>query len=52
MELYSIAYPRGTLEDAARAGLQAGFRTYWYATDNPRERVVHRFKLVSKMYDD
>ena len=30
----------------------AGFRTYRYATDNPRQRVVDRFKLVRKMYDD
>ena len=36
----------------AAACLQAGFRTYRYATDNPRERVVDRFKLVSEMYDD
>lgn len=54
VELYSTAYPArgGTLEDAARACLQAGFRTYRYANDNPRERVMDRFKLVSKMYDD
>ena len=29
-----------------------GFRTYRYATDNPREREVDRFKLVRKMYED
>ena len=55
VELYSTVFPTprgGTLEDAARACLQAGFRTYRYATDNPRERVVDRFKLVRKMYDD
>lgn len=54
IELYSTAYPfrGGTLEEAARACVQAGFRTYRYATDNPRERVVDRFKLVGKMYDD
>ena len=55
VELYSTVYPTprgGTLEDAARACVAAGFRTYRYATDNPRERVVDRFKLVRKMYDD
>jgi galactonate dehydratase len=55
VELYSTVYPTprgGTLEDAARACVGAGFRTYRYATDNPRERVVDRFKLVRKMYDD
>jgi galactonate dehydratase len=55
VELYSTVYPAprgGTLEDAARACIGAGFRTYRYATDNPRERVVDRFKLVRKMYDD
>jgi len=54
VELYSTAFPArgGTLEDAARACLDAGFRTYRYATDNPRERQVDRFKLVRKMYDD
>ena len=49
LECYSTAFPRprsgGTLEDAARACIDAGFRTYRYATDNPRERVVDRFKL-------
>src|SRR5262245_43301892 len=55
VELYSTTFPGprgGTLEDAARACINAGFRTYRYATDNPRERVVDRFKLVQKMYDD
>ena len=54
VELYSTAYPfrGGTLEDAAKACVGAGFRTYRYATDNPRERVVDRFKLVEKMYND
>src|SRR3954469_25717084 len=55
VELYSTAFPNpggGTLEDAARACMDAGFRTYRYATDNPRVRVVDRFKLVRKMYDD
>jgi galactonate dehydratase len=35
-ELYSTAYPfrGGTLEDAAKACVGAGFRTYRYATDN------------------
>ena len=36
----------------AKACRDAGFRTYRYATDNPRERVVDRFQLVRKMYDD
>ena len=54
VELYSTAFPSrgGTLEDAARACLAAGFRTYRYSTDNPRQRDVDRFKLVGKMYDD
>ena len=55
VELYSTVFPAprgGTLEDAARACRDAGFRTYRYATDNPRERVVDRFQLVRKMYDD
>ena len=55
IELYSTVFPRpqgGTLEDAARACRDAGFRIYRYATDNPRQRVVDRFKLVRKMYDD
>ena len=55
VELYSTAFPGprgGTLQDAARACLDAGFRTYRYATDNPRERQVDRFKLVQKMYED
>ena len=55
IELYATAFPAplgGTLEDAARACMQAGFRTYRYATDNPRNREVDRFALVQKMYDD
>lgn len=54
VELYSTAFPSrgGTLEDAAKACRDAGFRTYRYATDNPRERVVDRFQLVRKMYQD
>ncbi len=55
LELYSTVFPNppgGTLEDAARACMDAGFRTYRHATDNPRQRVVDRFKLVRKMYDD
>ncbi|MBY0505962.1 MAG: mandelate racemase/muconate lactonizing enzyme family protein [Bryobacteraceae bacterium] len=55
LELYSTVFPTpagGTLEDAARACRDAGFRAYRYATDNPRQRVVDRFKLVRKMYDD
>lgn len=55
VELYSTAFPNprgGTLEDAARACLDAGFRTYRYATDNPRQRVVDRFRLVRKMSED
>ena len=55
VELYSTVFPTprgGTLEDAARACMDAGFRTYRHATDNPRERQVDRFKLVRKMYDD
>jgi galactonate dehydratase len=55
VECYATAYPGprgGTLEDAARACMDAGFRTYRYATDNPRQREVDRFKLVQKMYQD
>lgn len=55
VELYSTVFPSppgGTLEDAARACIDAGFRTYRHATDNPRARVVDRFKLVRKMHND
>lgn len=55
VECYSTVFPMprgGTLEDAARACRDAGFRAYRYATDNPREREVDRFALVRKMYDD
>jgi L-alanine-DL-glutamate epimerase-like enolase superfamily enzyme len=55
IELYSTAFPRGrngTLEDAARACMDAGFRVYRHATDNPRERLVDRFKLVRQMHED
>ncbi|MEO8465703.1 MAG: mandelate racemase/muconate lactonizing enzyme family protein [Gammaproteobacteria bacterium] len=55
IELYSTAFPRGrngTLEDAARACMDAGFRCYRHATDNPRERLVDRFKLVQQMHED
>jgi L-alanine-DL-glutamate epimerase-like enolase superfamily enzyme len=55
IELYSTAFPRGrngTLEDGARACMDAGFRVYRHATDNPREPVVDRFKLVRQMHED
>ncbi|HEX5049347.1 MAG TPA: mandelate racemase/muconate lactonizing enzyme family protein [Gammaproteobacteria bacterium] len=55
LELYSTAFPRGrngSLEDAARACMDAGFRCYRHATDNPRERVVDRFKLVRTMHEE
>jgi L-alanine-DL-glutamate epimerase-like enolase superfamily enzyme len=55
LELYATAFPRprnGTLEDAARACMDAGFRVYRHATDNPRERVVDRFSLVRRMHED
>jgi L-alanine-DL-glutamate epimerase-like enolase superfamily enzyme len=55
LELYATAFPRGpngTLEDAARACMDAGFRCYRHATDNPRERLVDRFKLVRAMHED
>jgi galactonate dehydratase len=55
LELYATAFPRGpngTLEDAARACMDAGFRCYRHATDNPRERLVDRFKLVRKMHEE
>lgn len=55
VELYSTVFPRppgGTLEDAAKACRDAGFRTYRHATDNPRQRVVDRFELVRRMHED
>ena len=55
LELYATAFPRGpngTLEGAARACMDAGFRCYRHATDNPRERLVDRFKLVRQMHED
>jgi L-alanine-DL-glutamate epimerase-like enolase superfamily enzyme len=55
VECYATAFPRpakGTLEDAARACVDAGFRAYRYATDDPGEREVDRFKLVRKMHED
>jgi L-alanine-DL-glutamate epimerase-like enolase superfamily enzyme len=55
IECYATAFPRpqgGTLEDAARACRDAGFRTYRHATDNPRQRVVERFSLVRQMHED
>jgi L-alanine-DL-glutamate epimerase-like enolase superfamily enzyme len=55
IECYSTVFPRppgGTLEDAARACREAGFRTYRHATDNPRQRVVDRFELVRQMHAD
>ena len=53
IECYSTVFPRppgGTLEDAARACREAGFRAYRHATDNPRQRVVDRFELVRRMH--
>lgn len=55
IECYATVFPRppgGTLEDAARACREAGFRTYRHATDNPRQRVVDRFELVRQMHED
>ena len=55
LELYATAFPRGprgSLEDAAKACMDAGFRVYRHATDNPRERVVDRFELVRTMHED
>jgi len=55
IECYSTVFPRppgGTLEDAARACREAGFRAYRHATDNPRQRVVDRFELVRRMHED
>jgi galactonate dehydratase len=55
VECYATAFPRprnGSLEDAARACIDAGFRAYRHATDNPRERVVDRFELVRRMHED
>lgn len=55
VECYATAFPRprnGDLEDAARACVDAGFRAYRHATDNPRERLVDRFQLVRRMHED
>ncbi len=55
VECYATAFPRprnGSLEDAARACVDAGFRAYRHATDNPRERVIDRFELVRRMHED
>jgi len=55
VELYATAFPRGRggkLEDAVRGCMDAGFRCYRHATDNPRERVVDRFELVKQMHED
>lgn len=55
IECYATVFPRppgGTLEDAARACREAGFRTYRHATDHPRQRVVDRFELVRRMHED
>jgi len=55
LELYATAFPRGpggTLEDAAKGCMDAGFRCYRHATDNPRERLVDRFKLVRLMHEE
>jgi galactonate dehydratase len=55
VECYSTVFPMprgGTLEDAARACVDAGFRAYRHATDNPRQREVDRFELVRQMYED
>jgi len=55
VECYATAFPRprnGDLEDAARACVDAGFRAYRHATDNPRERVIDRFQLVRQMHED
>jgi galactonate dehydratase len=54
VELYSTAFPRprgGTLEDAAKACVQAGFRVYRHSTDN-RTGVVDRFKLLAQTFDE
>jgi len=55
VECYATAFPRprnGDLEDAARACIDAGFRAYRHATDNPRQRIVDRFALVRQMHED
>ncbi len=54
VELYSTVFPRpqgGTLEDAAKACVQAGFRVYRHSTDN-RTGVVDRFKLVRQTFEE
>lgn len=55
VESYATAFPgpRGaTLEVRAKACIDAGFRTFRHATDNPRERTVDRFKLVRRMHEE
>ena len=54
VELYSTAFPRkpgGTLADAAKACVDAGFQVFRHSTDN-RTGVVDRFALVRKTYED
>ena len=56
IECYSTAFPRpsqtATIEDTSRACREAGFRVYRHATDIGGGRVVDRFALVRRMYND
>lgn len=54
VELYSTGFPRprgASLEEAARACVNAGFRVFRHATDN-RTGLVDRFKVVRNTFDD
>lgn len=55
VECYTTAFPGrpgSTLADRAKACIDSGVRVYRHATDNPRQRVVDRFKLVRQMHED
>lgn len=55
VECYVTAFPGppgSTLADRAKACIDSGVRVYRHATDNPRQRVVDRFKLVRQMHED
>jgi L-alanine-DL-glutamate epimerase-like enolase superfamily enzyme len=54
VELYSTGFPRpagGSLEDAAKACVDAGFQVYRHATDN-RTGLVDRFQVVRRTFDE
>ena len=54
VELYSTGFPRppgGTMGDAAKACVDAGFQVYRFATDN-RTGLVDRFEVVRETFDN